>query len=388
MKILYLTFYFEPDLSAGSFRNTPLAKKLASLVQKDAVVHVITTQPNRYHSFKESAPTHEETGNLIIDRVKLPGHKNGFIDQIISFQAYYRGVRKIIRREKYDLVFASSSRLFTAYLGKLAAEKNDCPLYLDMRDLLSENMAEIIKNSIARWSILKVLRYVENITFKRAVHINMVSEGFRDSFIRYKQATFSFYPNGIDDEFLRIVRNKNLPEWPKVITYAGNIGEGQGLENIIPQVAEMLGDKFLFRVIGDGGKREELRKRLEAMKISNVELLKPVKRDMLAVHYRQSHYLFLHLNDYKAFEKVLPSKVFEYGATDIPVIAGVNGYARKFIQGYIENAFVFDPCNSQQLYTYLTKHPYRLENRNDFVDKFHRKNITRKIADSISVYLK
>ncbi len=51
MKILFLTFYFEPDLCAGSFRNTPLFENYCTSMNENDWIHVITTQPNRYKSF-------------------------------------------------------------------------------------------------------------------------------------------------------------------------------------------------------------------------------------------------------------------------------------------------------------------------------------------------
>ncbi|MFK5151239.1 hypothetical protein ACI4CU_28200, partial [Klebsiella pneumoniae] len=80
-------------------------------------IDVITTVPNRYSSFSAEAKQDEHEGNLRIRRIILPSHKSGFIDQIKAFYHYYREVRKKIRYIEYDLVFASSSRLFTAYLG-------------------------------------------------------------------------------------------------------------------------------------------------------------------------------------------------------------------------------------------------------------------------------
>ena len=115
--ILYLSFYFEPDLCAGSFRNTPLAKELAHQLDGKATVDLITTLPNRYSTFQAAAPEHEEIGNLKVSRVRIPAHKSGFVDQIKSFKAYFSEAKKIVKGKKYDLVFASSSRLFTAYLG-------------------------------------------------------------------------------------------------------------------------------------------------------------------------------------------------------------------------------------------------------------------------------
>ena len=59
MNILFLSFYFEPDLCAGSFRNTPLFKEIISRLGEDDYVHVITTLPNRYQSFEANAKLEE-----------------------------------------------------------------------------------------------------------------------------------------------------------------------------------------------------------------------------------------------------------------------------------------------------------------------------------------
>ena len=89
MKILYLTFYFEPDLCAGSFRNTPLAYELNRQLNEEDEVHVITTMPNRYQSFKEHALETERIDKLLIHRISIPEHQSGFFDQINSFKTFF-----------------------------------------------------------------------------------------------------------------------------------------------------------------------------------------------------------------------------------------------------------------------------------------------------------
>ena len=74
-----------------------------------------------------------------------------------------------------------------------------------------------------------------------------------------------------------------------------------------------------------------------------MELLNPVSRKELLEYYNQSTFLFLHLNDLDAFKKVLPSKLFEYGAFDKPIIAGVGGYAAQFIRDNLLNYILFKP---------------------------------------------
>ena len=89
MRILYLSFYFEPDLSAGSFRNTSLAKELAKQCAKDCHIDLITSKPNRYNTFRVEALSKEEVGNITVHRIDLPSHKNGMLDQVHSFREYF-----------------------------------------------------------------------------------------------------------------------------------------------------------------------------------------------------------------------------------------------------------------------------------------------------------
>ncbi|TDO26924.1 glycosyltransferase family 4 protein [Sediminibacterium goheungense] len=387
-KILYLSFYFEPDLCAGSFRNSPLARELAKQLEGKAIVDVITTVPNRYSSFSVEAPQDEHNGNLRIRRIILPSHKSGFIDQIKAFYHYYKEVMEKIQYTEYDLVVASSSRLFTAYLGYKIASNKKIPLYLDIRDIFTDTVNDVISNSFVKMFLLPVLRKIESKVFNYASHINLISAGFKGYFSKYTQPNYSYYTNGIDQEFIQFSNFEELLNSSHiVITYAGNIGEGQGLHKIIPQAAKQLGVGYHFRVIGDGGARKLLEEAILQEQVSNVSIEKPVKRTELLEIYKRSHYLLMHLNDYTAFEKVLPSKVFELGAFPRPVIAGVNGYARFFIEQYVSNVILVHPAAPNELVEKVRNYSYHIENREDFIQSFSRKQINAEMAASISNYL-
>lgn len=385
MNVLLLTYYFAPDLSAGSFRNTPLAYELARQVGDQGTVHVVTTQPNRYQSFRAEAPDREEHGNLRISRIGVPTHTSGFADQIRSYVHFFRQAYALTQQHTYDVVVASSSRLFSAFLGAQLARQRRVPLVLDIRDLFRENILELIKNPLARLALAPTLKAVERYSFGYARHINMVSAGFDDYFTDYKQATYSYHTNGIDDHFL------NLPPTPPVTTppacrtilYAGNIGEGQGLEKIIPETARLLGPTYRFIVIGDGGTKDRLAAAVTEAGLSNVELRPPVNRGTLLAEYERADYLFLHLNNLAAFERCLPSKLFEYGATDKPVLAGVAGYTAQFIGEHVPNSFVFAPGDAASLATYLLTTPYQNTVRTRFIEQFRRQTIMRSMAGQI-----
>lgn len=397
MNILYLSFYFEPDLCAGSFRNSPLAKELSKQVGDNSLIEVITSQPNRYNTFKVKAEVRETIGNMTIHRIQLPEHKSGMLDQVHSFKTYFFQTLKITKNKKYDLVFASSSRLFTAYLGYVIAHKQQIPLYLDIRDIFVDTMDDVLKNKVLKTAVMPFLKLVERKTFTYASHINLISEGFKPYFAKYSQASFSYFTNGIDDIFLnnKVAKEKEEPEifrrdTPKdtfIITYAGNFGEGQGLHKIVPQAANRLGDKYLFRVIGDGGAKGLLENELQQLHATNVEILPPVSRERLLEIYNESDFLFLHLNDYDAFKKVLPSKIFELATFDKPIIAGVGGYAKQFLRENISNVILFDPCDVDAMVTQLESYDYVNKKRGEFIEQFSRENINRAMAESILLNL-
>lgn len=391
-RIVYLSFYFKPDLCAGSFRNSPLAIELAKqALDRSIVVDVYSTLPNRYNTFDVGAPEYEEIDNLRIYRIPLPAHKSGMLDQVFAFWHFYNAVLKLNQSKNVDLVFASSSRLFTAYLGYKLANKSKVPLYLDIRDIFVDTMNDVFKSKLIKILILPLLKTIEAKTFNYAKHINLISGGFKDYFHRFKSPKYSYFPNGIDEEFIsknRTIQSGKASNAYKLIVYAGNIGEGQGLHRIIPQAAQLLGNDFKFLIIGDGGAKKQLQAEIKNIGLTNVILNNPISRDELHSFYDKSDFLFLHLNDYPAFRKVLPSKIFELATFNKPIIAGVAGFPAEFIHKEVSNSFVFDPCCAIQLSEYLKNSKLNSNiDRHEFIDRFRRSKINKAMAESILSYL-
>ncbi|MAP80972.1 MAG: glycosyltransferase WbuB [Aequorivita sp.] len=389
-KILYLTFYFEPDLCAGSFRNSPLIKELAKQAKSEATIDVITTLPNRYSSFVADASKYEQRDNYTVRRVVIPMHQSGMKDQMLSFKTYYTAVKKHTKGKQYDLVVASSSRLFTAFLGYRIASKFNAPLYLDIRDIFYDTMKDVLQNKALKTLALPVIKKVENKTFGYASHINLISGGFKPYFDTYKKPNYTYFPNGIDDIF--IVANKNRSEnldrpEIKTIVYAGNVGEGQGLHKIIPQAAKALEGRFNFLIIGDGGAKQNLIDKIKEFDVYNVELRSPVKRNELIALYKQADFLFAHLNNYTAFEKVLPSKLFELATFSKPLIAGIGGFSANFVRKNIENSILFEPCNVNQFVEKLTTYKYKEVYRENFIEKYKRSEVNKNMAQTMLNYL-
>jgi len=387
-RILLLTFFHPPDLSAGSFRAYALVEALQLYAGADVQIEVLTTQPNRYTRHAFEAVSVEESPGVYVRRVHLPRKREGFIGQAVSFWHYARKVRRLTATQEYALVVATSSRLMTAVLGAWIARRRGARLYLDIRDIFVENLKVLFPPLIAR-PLEVVFGALERWAVGRADRVNLVCRGFLSYFQpRYPEQCFPVFSNGVDDVFVNFVASTegSLPRpiaGPVRVLYAGNLGDGQGMHLILPELARRLRGRAHFRVVGAGGRLEVLREALQAGDLDNVEWLPPVARDQLLDLYREADVLFLHVNDFPAFRRVLPSKLFEYAATGKPIWAGVAGYAAEFIATELTNTAVFAPCNVEAALESFEQLELGLIDRAAFVQRYARERIMDEMARDI-----
>lgn len=392
MKILVLSFYYPPDLSAGSFRTGHLVQALRHQAGAACDITVLTTVPNRYHSFRAEVPGFEEHEGVRIQRIELPTHRGGFVSQARAFAVYAKAVRNLVVGLSPDVVYATSSRLMTAVLGASVAHRVNAPLYLDIRDIFVDTIGDVLWWPLAA-ATQPVFAALESYAIRSASTVNLVSKGFQRYFIdRYPGQRYTFFSNGIDPEFLTPMEpDANGEPTPAGsdesrvlrIVYAGNIGDGQGLHAIIPQLARQLEGKASFIIIGDGGRKADLCRAVAAAGCSNVAIRDPVGRDCVRREYAAADVLFLHLNDYDAFAKVLPSKVFEYAATGKPILAGVRGYAAEFLKSEVSNCGVFHPCDSREALDALACLERKTVPREGFISRYARTAICERMARDI-----
>ena len=102
---------------------------------------VCTTLPQRY-GHMDGVPKIETIGKAKIRRFYTPEHKNSFIMQCVSFMFF--GIATIfyafIHKNKFDIVFSTSSRLGTGILGYLISSILKKKFALDMRDVFSDSL--------------------------------------------------------------------------------------------------------------------------------------------------------------------------------------------------------------------------------------------------------
>lgn len=390
-KVVFFSFYYPPDLSAGSFRSIELVRQLSSKLDTNDELHVITTNPNRYSSFLKKVNALEVDGKTSIHRIKIPTHNNGMFSQIISFSVFAFFALRMSQKLKPNFLLGTSSRLMTGFLTFISARILGIRYYIDLRDIFSETISDLMsQKNVIFGRILKFFFIVlEKKVLKNASGVNIVSKGFLEYFkkLGLNTSEWTSYSNGIDKEFLSI-NKKNIKKNKKnkIILYAGNIGSGQGLEKIIPKLAKRFKHEYQFFLVGDGSTLALLKDIIKKENIKNVRLLSPVERVRLIEYYKDADILFLHLNDMPAFNRVLPSKLFEYAAVGKPIIAGVNGYPKKFINENLDYAFTFSPGDLGEASSAIisaSKCEPVLMSKNNFIKKYSRAVIMNEMSQNI-----
>ena len=101
-----------------------------------------------------------------------------------------------------------------------------------------------------------------------------------------------------------------------------------------------------------------------------------MSRANLITEYLESDVLFLHLGKQDAFKKVLPSKIFEYGAFGKPIWAGVSGFANDFLQSALRQVAGFQPENANDELRVFLQLSLKEKQAAECKNKFSRANVS------------
>ena len=163
------------------------------------------------------------------------------------------------------------------------------------------------------------------------------------------------------------------------ITYIGNIGIAQDVLTLV-KVAKKL-PEIKFNIIGDGVEFNKIKEYVNMNNLKNVNLTGKLSWNEILKYYQTSKILFAQLKE--NFAIAMPSKLYEYASTGLPIVYGGKGEAVKFIEK-LENGYVFEPGNIEQcknLINLILKRDIKLslKNREFIKDNFIREKNAGKL---------
>jgi glycosyltransferase involved in cell wall biosynthesis len=263
-------------------------------------------------------------------------NKSSFI--IRAFFELWYSIKLVLKSNSVesDLIIVTSPFMF---LLSITAMMSNAPKKIaDVRDLVWHYLpshslfSRIVKNYFRR-KMHHALRKFDAITLTNESEKHwLIRHGFDEELL-------TVVPNGLSVDKYRQLREVKYTAYSQkfVITYIGNVGSSQHFHSIINAVKDMK-DVKLF-IIGDGNELKNLQSYIESNKIGNVGLLGKMKWSRLLPFYQTSNMLFASLKN--NYDTAIPSKIYEYLATGLPILFQGEGAASDLLLNY-ENTFCID----------------------------------------------
>ena len=344
MKILFLTDNFPPEVNAPASRTYDHAKEWVS---KGHDITVITCAPNFpqgkvYAGYKNKLYQTEVMDGIKVIRVwsYITANK-GFIKRTLDYisfsvTSFFAGLF-----QKADVIVATSPQFFTALSGRTLAFWKRLPWIMEVRDLWPESIKTVgaMKDNI----FIRYFEWQEMRCYKSARKIVVVTDSFKKKLISrgVSEDKIAVVKNGVDKTLFKpmpkdsdIVAKLGL-SGKKVIGYIGTHGMAHKLDFILRCAKKMDGNNnYHFLLIGSGAEKENLLKLKDELNLSNVTMLDPVPKAEVKRYISVLDVSLINLRKSDLFLTVIPSKIFENAAMEIPILMGVGGEAKDIIDSY------------------------------------------------------
>lgn len=343
VRILILSHYYPPETGGASARISGLAKWLANFGHD---VSVITGYPNypKGRIFPEYRTTDKKVeliDGVTIFRVKvIAGSYGSIIVRLLNYltlflASFWIGIRK---RNRFDIIIATSPPLTIGILGRLLASLYKIPWIFDIRDIWPDVGIEagIYKEKSL---ISKLSRKIANYLYKHSDHIVPVTKSKSEKIVNYgvKGNKVSVVENGIDSDLIEQLIDKkwrieyNLRD-KFILTFAGLIGKAQGVD-VIVETAKLLKDvvDIHFLIVGEGTNKKDLVVRAEELDLGNVTFVDVQPKEFIPSLLKTSDIGIIPLVNNNLIDAV-PSKLLEAWSCKLPVILIAGGESADMVQ--------------------------------------------------------
>ncbi|RLB34481.1 MAG: hypothetical protein DRH12_17405 [Deltaproteobacteria bacterium] len=381
MKILILSQYFPPDITAAAFRVGETAEILAA---RGHDLIIITAQPHKGKAEHRVVVSGFSEERFYRTKV-LPIGSGGFRRYLQHYMSFFvgsviQGMRCFLSYWKPDVLWVTSPPLFAGISGYCLAKLFSCRWVLDIRDIWPESAVaagQISDRGIA----YRLGKDLERKLYNKADHLTCVSKPMSKYLQQNTPKPVTTLYNGVKADYLLQTTHRGVHNR---ILYAGNLGLAQGLDVLMYAFLELKdqGDlsEWELILVGAGSYEKELRGiKARSSYGHNVRILPPMAKTEVLREMAYSRILFMNLKGDNVFKLTIPSKVFDYLLADRPILAGLEGEGREILVETGGN-ICFEPSNKEDLkekLLYIIAHISELEEKATYNSQYVKKHFPR-----------
>jgi glycosyltransferase involved in cell wall biosynthesis len=362
VKILFLTDNFPPEVNAPASRTQEHCRQW---VRAGHEVTVITGAPNFpagkvYAGYKNRLRQVDAMDGIRVIRVWTYITANeGTVRRSLDYLSFMlSGTVAGAAVARPDIVIGTSPQFFAVCAAYLVSRLRRRPFVFELRDLWPESIKAV--GAMRESQVLRWMERIELFLYRKAVAIVSVTESFKGNLVSrgVDAAKIEIVTNGVDlsrysprPKDAELVKEFNL-EGKFVAGYVGTHGMAHGLETILEAAARVSNSpeaaRYAFLFLGDGARKEELRRLAASRRLANVTFIDSVPKDQVARYWSLLDASIIHLRKTRLFETVIPSKLFECMGMGIPVLHGVQGESAHIVER-TGVGLCFEPENAESL---------------------------------------
>jgi glycosyltransferase involved in cell wall biosynthesis len=286
VKVLTFCSYFEPEIAASMYLTTNLFEDAA---ESGLEVELFAPTPTRgvdketVQKYKKIKYEERCGGKLRIHRFammqegkKTLGRALRYI--LLNLAFVWKGLRT-----KADVMFIDSTPPTQGFMAAFLKKVKRIPIVYNLQDIFPDSLVHTglsTENSLA----FKIGRWMENVTYRNADKIIVISEDFKANIMAkgVPEDKIEVVYNWVDEQAVYRVERENNPLFEDYgldkekfyVAYSGNIGLTQNMDLLV-DVAERLQTQpdIGFVLVGDGAYLETLKQRVSEKGLKNITLL-------------------------------------------------------------------------------------------------------------------
>lgn len=364
MKILYISQYYLPEMGAPSVRVSQLARHWKAAGHE---VTVLTGFPNhptgKLHPdyakrFRRGFYRETLDGIDVVRSWLIPLPNRRPYERILNYVSFC--VSAAVRAtflSRPDVVIATSPQLLVGVAGWWVHLIKRVPLIFEVRDIWPEG---ILASGVGREGTLfaRSLRWVSRFLYRVSDRIVVVSPAYIENLAEdyaVPRQKMSLVPNGVETDLFRRTETGSIDaelglQGRFVCSFIGTIGFAHGLSTVLEAAAAMktLLPDVVFLLVGEGSDKEPLRAAAASRGLDNVVLLDQQPFEKVPRILSRSDVALVPLKRADTFKTVIPTKMLECMACEVPVVLGVEGQAAELL-GDADGGIGIEPEDPQAL---------------------------------------
>lgn len=340
MRILYVVQHFAGPSGAGSSRVFENARRIV------AAGHEVTLLCGKLDRSRDADLEEAAAAGIAIRRAPiLYSQKQSYLRRLWTFQRYMRwAVRAGKEVDRPDVVFASSTPLTVGDVGRLLAKHHRAPFVFEVRDLWPEVPISlgVLKTPVLRWLARRMARRV----YAAADRIVALSPDMKRVIAGwgFPEDRIAVVPNAADNDVFgdgavhaRRGEVRRELSWGSdlVAIHPGAMGKVNGLDYLL-DVAKALDARgepgIRIVLVGDGGERPRLERRVRAESIRSAAIYPPVPKREVAAWIAAADVGVVTVAAKPFLEMNSANKFFDFLAASRPIVLNYGGWQAEVLR--------------------------------------------------------